>query len=63
MKIMECLRNKKGIETKPLVFILAAVVLILLVGVVVTMMNSANELVDSSIGYAKATLNATNITA
>ena len=59
MKICDFLRDERGIETRALVFILAAVILVLLISVVTQTMNSAQSMVDTAINQANDTINAT----
>ncbi len=53
------LKNKKGIETRVLVFVLGAVVLILMLSLVISMYTNTEQLVGSALQKANETLNAT----
>ncbi len=59
MKIKKLLKNKKGIETRVLVFVLGAVVLILMLSLVMSMYIQTEQLVGTAIEKANETLNTT----
>ncbi|MBN2014924.1 MAG: hypothetical protein JW778_07070 [Candidatus Altiarchaeota archaeon] len=58
MKIKEFLQDERGIETRVLVFILAAVILVMLVAVMSGIMGKAGSMVDTAIEHANNTMNA-----
>jgi hypothetical protein len=58
MKIREFLQDERGIETQVLVFILAAVVLVMLIGVMTGVIGKASNMIDTAINKANNTLNA-----
>lgn len=53
-------RNRKGIETRVLVFVLGAVVMILILSLIMSMYGQSEQLVGRAIGKANETLNATS---
>jgi Flp pilus assembly pilin Flp len=57
MKIREFFEDERGIETRVLVFILAAVVLVLLITVITGVMNQATDMITDAIGRANETMN------
>ncbi|OYT26264.1 MAG: hypothetical protein B6U97_04170 [Candidatus Altiarchaeales archaeon ex4484_96] len=59
MNIKKLLKNNKGIETRVLVFVLGAVVLILMLSLVMSMYVETEQLVGQAIIKANETLNAT----
>ncbi|HDH41502.1 MAG TPA: hypothetical protein ENG12_03765 [Candidatus Altiarchaeales archaeon] len=58
MKIREFLRDERGIETRVLVFILAAVILVLLITMITGVMNQATDMITRAISKANETMNA-----
>jgi len=58
MKIREFLEDERGIETRVLVFILAAVILVLLITVITGVMSQATDMITRAIGKANETMNA-----
>ncbi len=58
MKITEFIKDERGIETRVLVFILAAVILVLLISVITGVMSKASTMVDTAIEKANNTMNA-----
>lgn len=59
MKIREFLQDERGIETRVLVFILAAVILVMLIAVMTGVMRDAKSMVDYAIANATQTMNTT----
>ncbi|OYT53278.1 MAG: hypothetical protein B6U72_06365 [Candidatus Altiarchaeales archaeon ex4484_2] len=59
MDIKKLLKNKKGIETRVLVFVLGAVVLILMLSLVMSMYMQTEHLVGTAVEKANETLNST----
>lgn len=57
MKIKEFLKDERGIETQVLVFILAAVVLVMLISVITGVVGKASNMIDAAIAKANQTLN------
>ncbi|MCK4491940.1 MAG: hypothetical protein KAU03_04905 [Candidatus Altiarchaeales archaeon] len=62
MDLMRFLRDERGIETRVLVFILAAIILVLLIAMVTDVMDQARGLIDLALGQAEKSINATNST-
>lgn len=58
MKIREFLQDERGIETQVLVFILAAVILVMLISVMTGVIGKASNMIDTAITKANNTLNA-----
>lgn len=58
MKIREFLQDERGIETQVLVFILAAVILVMLITVMTGVIGKASNMIDTAITKANNTLNA-----
>jgi Flp pilus assembly pilin Flp len=58
MKIREFIQDERGIETQVLVFILAAVVLVMLISVMTGVIGKASNMIDTAITKANNTLNA-----
>jgi Flp pilus assembly pilin Flp len=58
MKIREFLDDEGGIETRVLVFILAAVILVLLITVMTGVMSQATDMISRAITKANETMNA-----
>ncbi len=52
--------DDRGIETRVLVFILAAVVLVLLIAMITGVMDQAKDLIDQAISSANETINSTS---
>ncbi|GEM_PF-1989844 len=53
MDIKKLLKNKKGIETRVLVFVLGAVVLILMISLVMSMYGQSEDLVNMVVDVAR----------
>jgi Flp pilus assembly pilin Flp len=58
MKIREFIQDERGIETQVLVFILAAVILVMLISVMTGVIGKASNMIDTAITKANNTLNA-----
>lgn len=54
------MEDDRGIETRVLVFILAAVVLVLLIAMITGVMDQAKDLIDQAISSANETINSTS---
>ena len=57
--IKKFIKDDRGIETRVLLYILAAIVLVLLIAFVTGLIGSMKGLVDQAIGKANATMNET----
>lgn len=60
MDLRRFLEDDRGIETRVLVFILAAVVLVLLIAMITGVMDQAKDLIDQAISSANETINSTS---
>ncbi|MEM4347626.1 MAG: hypothetical protein QW802_03465 [Candidatus Altiarchaeota archaeon] len=55
-ELKKFLKNKKGIETKVLVFVLAAIILVLLIAMITGLMGQVGDMLQRALSQANQTL-------